>query len=152
MLLRLLPQPDGFEGFGWLREEPDVNDFASLHPRDYAKRDVEVDAAGSPASPEPADADDLLSGVSRLVDLESHLFPVLRHLAEKPRQPVVAPIALAFQLRAQGIELRLLVPQGHPGFAVAAIPCIDGREHDLHVLLRHRTRSISRTIGAAGFQ
>ena len=63
-----------------------------------------------PASSKPADADDLLSSVSRLVDLESHLFPVLRHLAEKPLHPVVAPIALAFQLRAQGIELRLLVP------------------------------------------
>jgi len=108
--IRLLPQPGGFEGFGWLREEPDVNNFASLHPLDYAKRDVEVDAAGSPASPEPADAHDLLSGVSRLVDLESHVFKVLRHLVEKSLQPVVTPMALAFQLRAQGIELRLLVP------------------------------------------
>src|SRR4051812_21976290 len=46
-------QADGFDGFAWLREERDVDDFASLHPLDYAKRDVEVDAAGSPASPEP---------------------------------------------------------------------------------------------------
>src|SRR3954447_12439910 len=99
---RLLPQPGGFEGIGWLREEPDVNDFASLHPLDYAKRDVEVDAAGSPASPEPADAHDLLSGVSHLVDLEAHVFKVFRHLAEKPVQPIVTPIGLALQLSAQG--------------------------------------------------
>ena len=41
------------------------------------------------------------------------------------------------------MELRFLVPQGQPGFAVAAIPCVDGRKRDLHVLLRHRLRSIS---------
>src|SRR5215218_1618289 len=135
---RLLPQPGGFEGIRWLREEACVDDLAAPHSREDPERDGEVDAARSPASPESANADDLFSGVSGLVDLESHLFPLLGHLGEKPLQPVMAPIGLALQLSAQGIELRLLVPQGHPGFAVAAIPCVDGRECDLDVLLRHR--------------
>ena len=83
----LLPQPGGFEGLGWLREQARVDDLAPPHPLNSANRDVDVDAARSPASPEPAYADHLLSGVSRLLDLEAHLFKVLRQLGHKSLQP-----------------------------------------------------------------
>ena len=136
--LPLLRQPGGFEGICWLREEARVDDLAPPHPREGAKWNVEVDAARSPASPEPANTNHLLSGVSRLLDLEAHLFKVLRHLGQKSHQPVMARIGLALQLSAQRIELRFLVPQIQPGFAVAAIPRVDGRKRDLNVLLRNK--------------
>jgi hypothetical protein len=44
----------------------------------------------------------LISGSSRLVDLEPHLFPLLRHLGEKPLQPLMAPIRLASNCARKG--------------------------------------------------
>src|SRR3954451_6072141 len=44
------------------------------------------------------------------------------------------------------MELRILVPQGQPGLAVAAIPCLDDRKGNLDVLLRHRP-AVSRGPG-----
>src|SRR4051794_30625932 len=98
----LLRQPVGFEGFGWFREEARVEHLAPPHPLNSRNGDVDLDAAPPPASPEPANSNNLLSGFSRLLDLEAHLFKVLRQFGHKSQQPVMAQIGLALQLSPQG--------------------------------------------------
>src|SRR3954452_9581821 len=126
----LLRQAGGFVGFGWFREEAGVEHLAPPHPLNSGNRDVDVNAAPPPASPEPANSNNLLSGFSRLLDLEAHVFKVLGQLGHKSHEPVMAQVGLALQLSPQGNELRLLVPEGQVGLAgnFPSQECVEGVE------------------------
>ena len=138
----LLRQAHGFEGVRVVPEELQKNDLALAYRVDARHLQVSVRTAPCAMPDEPhrnaiAKIDefaDELSGVSVPCVAEllqevhdgvaAHLRPWLRPTFRVPHDPV-------------------WVEQLAPGVHVARVPQVEAGFHDLHVLLRHRPRSIA---------
>ena len=146
---RLLRQPGGFEGVrkvGASTELFEADEFSIAElPRDEERvADPGVAARHRPRN--TPHGDDLVASVIKTVDLLKRTgqdLPLLSHYGDD----FVVPSPRARLNGRGGIDvLALRMNQGEDGFGVLPVPSIHQATNDLHVLLRHRLRSISRRV------
>src|SRR5688500_7007115 len=87
---------------------------------------------------------DFVTTFQYLFGFEAEGRPGLRRLLPVPAKPFVAAVRSRIQLTTgNAVELALGVPLSDETRVVVCVESIESAPHDLHVLLRHRPRSIS---------
>src|SRR5262245_47754686 len=134
---RLLPQPDGFEGFLVIPEELLQDDLALSERQDLAELQVPPESrlfAGVALS-DPQDHG--VTGVDQILDhrLAAHRFR--DSLVEGAYG--VPPILDALRPTLGGAEHLVLVTEVNRRVEITPVPVLKGLPRKLHVLLRHRT-------------
>ncbi len=139
----LLRQPDGFQGVRVVPISPHPHDPAAVHRPHGGNALVHDEATLSASAADPEEGDHVIAGIDYLLDVGFNLLERL----EPPRDGVSdvleatsgAPVApksrnvLPFDVRVVQLAERLPV----------ALPlCFEHGPDNLHVLLRHRPRSI----------
>ena len=137
----LLRQPYGFEGLHVVREIFDSENLALADRIDLSPLQVSIRAT-APAMPNETHRDPVASrsevadrfylvgvpGLAEMLELTHDRLPTYKRAWLGP--PLRRP--------HDGVW----VVQLTNGIHVPRVPCLEGRSHDLHVLLRHRPRSI----------
>ena len=140
----LLGEPHGFEGRGRIHVSLDTNDASAAHFEDDRRLGLELDSAAPPAPVFALQHDNAIAGVDEVLRLEAALIPCievlfledLHELFRATRDPALLKAADgATELEIRIDQLRHAVPIASQGGVVRAA-------HYLHVLLRHRPRSI----------
>jgi len=138
----LFAQPGGFEGGSPIRVLERVDDPAVAHLPVRVDPQVDLDSASLAASADVDRADDVLARASQVLDSDGVSFPGVEPAfadSLRPVDPARRSVAvldrIPHEVGVEGLEERLLVIPAK-GF--------NGSPHDLHVLRRHRPRSISR--------
>ena len=142
----LLRQPHGFEGFGVIPEE--LDDATILPLRTRARRrsisDVRLRRRW-PAPRQMSRDDDSVAGVDEVADRFHGVgVPGLAHAARTSRMTASRPTKGpgSGQPLAEVARSTSGSCSSANGIHVARVPRLEGGSHDLHVLLRHRPRSI----------
>src|SRR5215211_1279224 len=135
---RLLPQPDGLEGVGSIREPLVAGDLSLAERGDDPIVDLDVCAACPAASLLPLMAQDFVAAGVHILDAGA---PEAESLDDVPielpsslasaNRPSVRPVS------GRG-DLVILGQQGEPGSPIAPVEVVHMSTDDLHVLLRHR--------------
>jgi hypothetical protein len=138
----LLRQPGGFEGFGVIDEVLPAGDPAVSKCQQVGVRLFHFDAAAA-ATPSQAEGDDdRISRSVRLDDLRVMRLPGSHEsLSPLPQLSVAAKGTRLGNLGAKD-HLSVVIEEAQERIDVAFVPRLHEAVHDLHVLLRHRRRSI----------
>src|SRR5215211_6432513 len=135
---RLLPQPDGLEGVGSIREPLVAGDLSLAERGDDPIVDLDVCAACPAASLLPLMAQDFVAAGVHILDAGA---PEAESLDDVP---IELPSSLASANRpsvrpvSDRGDLVILGQQGEPGSPIAPVEVVHMSTDDLHVLLRHR--------------
>ena len=132
----LLRQRRGFEGFGVACEVAEAKNPAVSKCGQLRDLSAEVQSGDPARSGEFAQRQDRIAEVADVVISSLQLKVDFEALPKPPDSGVPSKL-----LQERGpLDLGVEVPD--PRVAVVAIPRFEGRSYDLHVLLRHRPRSI----------
>src|SRR3954451_5781260 len=139
----LLPQPGGLEGLTPVLEEGDPRDLSVAKRPDPGNSGLKLDPAATP-----------VMHLERGYDLISRLDELLWLVADRLPRPdegvddagnVLGPVHASFGAdRTRKVEDKIGRRSRHRAGEVPAIQRLEDATNDLHVLLRHRLRSISR--------
>jgi hypothetical protein len=140
----LLRQAEGFEGLSPREERANGDDLTVSQPSVNGELLVEGDLAGASSHLDPTEPENRIAEVTDLGFLELKQVPGLPYRSETAGHLVMAPVDRSLHRRRPGghpldIGRRVAEPQAD----IVLIPRIDPLAHDLHVLLRHRPRSMS---------
>jgi hypothetical protein len=142
---RLLAQPDGFEGFGTVAVAAMASDLPVTQCDDGERRDPHFYTAVSASADLHAADYNVIAVVEVLLGFKSERIPCREPLG-KPRLDLVAATVNLLPDRDPGRNLPFdfRVKRLKRDLIVASIEGLVVPPHDLHALLRHRPRSISR--------
>src|SRR5436190_5426860 len=152
----LLPQPGGFEGFAWVIPGPEMSHLAVLNPHGVRPEELDRLSRTGAKHLDPNLGKDQVSGVDHLSGaraLDMHEVDVFDespgYRIAAPKDPGVRPdgILLVHDIGRHVPVGELVELIGIPLRAEPLDPSVQPTPHDLHVLLRHRLRSISRARG-----
>jgi hypothetical protein len=140
----LLPQPGGFEGSVPVHEDPHAPDPAVCKVVDICHREVIVDSTGAPAHGGLEKAEDpIRADALQALDGQPEVRPSILDIGEKAPNAASAFVG-TLDLGGRRKQLDVLRAASKVAVDVSLIQGGNGPLHDLHVLLRHRLRSISR--------
>ena len=139
----LLGQAGGFEGLSPREETANGDDLTVSQPSVKGELLVEGDLAAASSHLDPTEPENRIAEVTDLGFLELKQVPGLPYRSETAGHLVMAPVDRSLHRRRPGghpldIGRRVAEPQA----GIVLIPRIHPLAHDLHVLLRHRPRSI----------
>jgi hypothetical protein len=147
--ISLLPQPGGFEGFSLALKVLDANDFAVAECVGARTAGDHLDTSRAAGEDPLRDHDLILPDADELLWFE----PITRPRLPKEGQILAKPIATAINGPVED-RIRIVHLDGGIEEIIEALvigicenqvlPLLVDPPHDLHVLLRHRPRSISR--------
>ncbi len=138
----LLRQAHGFEGCCPIPVVLVTHHQAVSDSRDAGHLSAHGQAI-APASVEREVREDSLASVTQLVNLDRERLPGLSEVLPEPFEAVVAVIdGIKAGKQTRSHILEVAMKNGQYGVHVASVPRFDPPAHQLHVLLRHRPRSI----------
>jgi hypothetical protein len=141
----LLRQAGGFEGLGLVHDALHPNDLLAPEGEELEVAIVALD----PACSALAVLDDLgQDGVARGAEvcrLNGELFPLLEKAAHVIPDPIEAEKHTELWKVRPNDEQDVLIEIVNPGSKISLSPGFVDLPHDLHVLLRHRPRSIAQS-------
>ena len=138
----LLRQPHGFECL-FSRSEPDRSHDESISHGPDTEYPLFEPCTAAPASTNDSWAhDDLLVVIDDLIDLDPVVLQLPEELLERPEKTGVAMVDLRIRKVKKIVPFDVRSKPREGGFRVAAVERFSNAPRDLHVLLRHRPRSI----------
>src|SRR6476660_937656 len=141
----LLPQPGGFEGLLRARVHLHPDSLSVLDRPNHAEPHLDGNPGGLRAPPLVNDGDDPLSGVDVVLDRELQVIPCLGPVGVEPPCAFDPGVGLLLGPATEGrhvpdeVRVRVLGEEFTGRHEV-----LEAAPQSLHVLLRHRLRSISR--------
>ena len=138
----LLRQPRSFEGLVPASEVFRSHNSPVPHGVADGLRTLNLNPVASLGA-KAKEHDHLLATVNDLLDIKDDLLPACAELLPELRDAIVSVIGRFEAGKSAGcMPLHLGMERFQPGIKVASVPRYKGGSHDLHILLRHRRRSI----------
>jgi hypothetical protein len=142
----LLRQSHGFEGLRMSQKVADANDLPRSKVKDFSDFLTELDAGRPGGQVHVTEREDRLAEVAELLGPIGEAFPRLAAvLPPNLSGAVMTSVGSCLSLKAwldRRVPLDVGIELGQKGVQIIGIPRLDGALDGLHVLLRHRPRSI----------
>jgi hypothetical protein len=110
----------------------------------------DLDAAGLSLADQATADNDVISSVNELKLFGTKFLPDLVHVGPPPSDSLHSNISRGVEHTSSSVDHDLGVGDAKCSISVARVPCSVEVPHDLHVLLRHRPRSIPRPRNECG--
>ena len=143
----LLRQPYGFEGFLFRPVLP------ALHGQPIAQlvdEDIRIANTSAPGTSLPVQhhvqdrrSDHMVAGVDQLLYLESDFGERINESSDEPLERIATYVRARVRFVCARVVDQVRVNIGEKSFHVPRVPRLEDCPHDLHVFLRHRSRSIA---------
>ena len=141
-------QPGGFEGFLPVLKHPQPHDFLVAELEELEELPVNLDTAAFAAPILVNSGQNMLTEVGQLLHFHAELLPCADPYGRRPSDAFVSVVDRCPRLERRWRKLNIGIEAGHARLEVAPGVGVMYTPDDLHVLLGHRPRSISRRTGS----